>query len=82
MFFITGHKNNIADVEAIPFLIPEYLAGTAMHEYFVFPGMGMFGSMSTGRNLENAHAKVSGPVAFSYCNPCGNSLGNFIVDFY
>jgi hypothetical protein len=51
MFFIAGHKNNITDFKAAPFLIPEYLAGTAMHEYFVFPGMGMFGSMSTGCNL-------------------------------
>ncbi len=46
MFFIAGHKNNIAGFKSAPFLIPENLAGSAMHEYFVFPGMGMLGRMS------------------------------------
>lgn len=82
MFFIAGDQDNIAGFEAAPFLIAEYLTNAAVHKDFVFPGMGMPGSMATWPQLENAHAKISGAVGFADDHPCGNATGDVIVDCY
>jgi hypothetical protein len=80
MLFIAGDQHHLPGPEEMPLPIAINFAFSGMDEHFMFPIMGMPGSMAARGNLKDPHAKILSPVFLADDHPGRNPFGDVAVE--